>query len=121
MVQPGSRVPTFLLLGAANPCGKLPTTYPRAAADLPTAGHPERYPGRDEGDGYPVMRYGEGLQMGYRWYGAQGIEPLFAFGHGLSYTTFSVTNLGIDAGERPAAGPVAVRAKVTNTGSRPGA
>ncbi|MGB3328411.1 MAG: glycoside hydrolase family 3 C-terminal domain-containing protein, partial [Thermomicrobiales bacterium] len=69
-----------VLFGVVNPSGKLPTTYPRSEADLPTAGHPEFYPGTDEGDGYPVMHYGEGLAMGYRWYQSQGIEPLFAFG-----------------------------------------
>ena len=77
-----------LILGAVNPSGKLPTTYPRSEADLLTAGRPERYPGTDEGDGYPVIRYNEGLRMGYRWCQSEGIEPLFPFGHGLSYTTF---------------------------------
>lgn len=94
-----------ILLGAANPCGKLPTTYARSADDLPTAGHPERYPGADEGDGYPVMRYGEGLRMGYRWYRSEGVEPLFPFGHGLSYTTFELTDLAVDAGARPGSTP----------------
>lgn len=110
-----------LLLGVANPSGKLPTTYARSAEDLPTAGHPERYPGTDEGDGYPVMRYGEGLRMGYRWFQSEGVEPLFPFGHGLSYTTFSVTALSVDPGDAPGSTPVTVRATVANTGDRAGA
>lgn len=110
-----------LLFGVVNPSGKLPTTYPRSENDLPTAGHPERYPGTDEGDGYPVMHYSEGLRMGYRWYQSEGIEPLFCFGHGLSYTTFALTDLEMDAGRNPGTSPVIVRATVTNTGDRAGA
>lgn len=65
-----------LVLGAVNPSGKLPTTYPRSADETIMAGHPERHPGTDEGDGYPVIRYSEGLQMGYRWYQANGIQEV---------------------------------------------
>ena len=110
-----------LLFGVVNPSGKLPTTYPRSADDTLVAGHPERYPGADEGDGYPVIRYSEGLQMGYRWFQAQGIAPLFPFGYGLSYTTFDVSEQSVDAGHRPGSSPVTVRATVTNTGRRAGA
>ncbi|WP_068401257.1 beta-glucosidase [Kribbia dieselivorans] len=110
-----------LLFGAANPCGKLPTTYARSADDLPTAGDLRRYPGTDEGDGYPTMHYSEGLRMGYRWYQSEGIEPLFPFGHGLSYTTFAVDDLAVEAGQVPGETPVTVRASVTNTGVRAGA
>jgi beta-glucosidase len=85
------------------------------------AGHPERYPGTDEGDGYPVIRYSEGLQMGYRWFQAQGIAPLFPFGYGLSYTTFDLADVSVDAGQRPGSSPVTVRATVTNTGAVAGA
>jgi beta-glucosidase len=110
-----------LLLGAVNPSGKLPTTYPRSADDLLTAGRAQRYPGTDEGDGYPVIRYSEGLRMGYRWFQSEGIEPLFPFGHGLSYTTFALTDLAIDSGARPGAVPLRVFATVTNTGEVAGA
>ena len=110
-----------LLFGVVNPSGKLPTTYPRSEDDLPTAGRPERYPGTDEGDGYPVIRYGEGLRMGYRWYQAEGIDPLFPFGHGLSYTTFTLTDVTADSGALPGAEPLRVRATVTNTGEVAGA
>jgi beta-glucosidase len=110
-----------LIFGVVNPSGKLPTTYPRSADDTLVAGHPERYPGTDEGDGYPVIRYSEGLQMGYRWFQAQGIAPLFPFGYGLSYTTFDLADVSVDAGQRPGSSPVTVRATVTNTGAVAGA
>jgi Glycosyl hydrolase family 3 C-terminal domain len=53
-----------LLFGVVNPSGKVPTSYPRSEADTLYAGRPERHPGTDEGDGYPVIRYSEGLQSG---------------------------------------------------------
>jgi beta-glucosidase len=109
-----------LLFGVVNPSGKVPTSYPRSEADTLYAGRPERYPGVDEGAGYPVIRYSEGLEIGYRWFQAQGIEPLFGFGFGLSYTTFDITDVAVDAPDGPAA-PVTVTASVTNTGPVPGA
>jgi beta-glucosidase len=110
-----------LLFGVVNPSGKLPTTYPRSPDDTLVAGRPERYPGTDEGDGYPVIRYSEGLRVGYRWFQSQGIAPLFPFGHGLSYTSFAVSDVSVDAGDRPGSTPVTVRATVTNTGGVTGA
>ncbi|MDO5682956.1 MAG: glycoside hydrolase family 3 C-terminal domain-containing protein [Propionibacteriaceae bacterium] len=110
-----------LLLGVVNPSGKVPTTYPRSADDTLIAGRPERYPGTDEGAGYPVIRYSEGLRMGYRWHQAENIEPLWAFGFGLSYTTFEVTDVTVDAGDQPGTSPVTVEATVANVGVRPGA
>jgi beta-glucosidase len=53
-----------LLFGVVNPSGKVPTSYPRSEDDTLYAGKPERYPGTDEGAGYPVIRYSEGLEMG---------------------------------------------------------
>jgi beta-glucosidase len=110
-----------LLFGVVNPSGKLPTTYPRSADDTLIAGRPDRYPGTDEGDGYPVIRYSEGLQMGYRWFQSRGIAPLFPFGYGLSYTTFELSDVSVAAGDRPGSTPFTVRATVTNTGDVPGA
>jgi beta-glucosidase len=109
-----------LLFGVVNPSGKVPTTYPRSEDDTLYAGRPERYPGTDEGDGYPVIRYSEGLQMGYRWFQAQDIRPLFGFGFGLSYTTFAISEVEVDAPDGAAA-PVTVTASVTNTGPVAGA
>jgi beta-glucosidase len=110
-----------LLFGVVNPSGKLPTTYPRSQDDTLVAGRPDRYPGTDEGDGYPVIRYSEGLQMGYRWFQSQGVAPLFPFGYGLSYTTFVLSDVSVDAGDRPGSSALTVRATVTNTGDVAGA
>ena len=109
-----------LLFGVVNPSGKLPTSYPGSEDDTFYAGRPERYPGTDEGAGYPVMRYSEGLEIGYRWFQAQGIEPLFGFGFGLSYTTFDIADVSVDAPDGANA-PVTVTATVTNTGPVAGA
>jgi beta-glucosidase len=109
-----------LLFGVVNPSGKLPTSYPRSEDDTLYAGRPERYPGTDEGAGYPVIRYSEGLEVGYRWFQAQGIDPLFGFGFGLSYTSFDLTDVTVDAAHG-AGGPLTVNATVTNTGPVAGA
>jgi beta-glucosidase len=109
-----------LLFGVVNPCGKVPTSYPQSEHDTLYAGRPERYPGTDEGDGYPVIRYSEGLEIGYRWFQAQGIEPLFGFGFGLSYTTFDITDVSVNAPDGANA-PVTVTGTVTNTGPVAGA
>jgi beta-glucosidase len=109
-----------LLFGVVNPSGKVPTSYPRSEGDTLYAGRPERYPGTDEGDGYPVIRYSEGLEIGYRWFQTQGIQPLFGFGFGLSYTTFDITDVSVHAPDGANA-PVTVTASVTNTGSVAGA
>jgi beta-glucosidase len=100
-----------VLFGDVNPSGHLPVTFPRDAAQGP-ASHWWQYPG----DGRDVT-YGEGVFVGYRWYDAQGQEPLFPFGHGLSYTTFACSNLqvqGVGAGRR-------ITLRVRNTGQRAGA
>jgi beta-glucosidase len=109
-----------VLFGVVNPSGKVPTCYPRSQEDTLYAGHPERYPGTDEGGGYPVIRYSEGLEIGYRWFQGQGIEPLFGFGFGLSYTTFDLTNVLVDAPDGTAAA-VTVTATLANTGPAAGA
>ena len=109
-----------LLFGVANPSGKVPTTYPRSEADTLYAGNPERYPGTDEGDGYPTIRYSEGLQIGYRWYQAQDVAPLFGFGFGLSYATFEISDVSVTAPDA-AREPLTVTASVTNTGRMAGA
>ncbi|MFD0476023.1 fibronectin type III-like domain-contianing protein [Nonomuraea thailandensis] len=62
------------------------------------------------------VAYDEGLQVGYRWYAAQGIEPLFPFGHGLTYTTFAYDRLDVT----PARGGLRVSFRLTNTGGRAG-
>jgi beta-glucosidase len=102
-----------LVFGDANPSGKLPMTFPREAADVP-AHTPEQYPGVDG-----TATYSEKMQVGYRWYDAQNITPLFPFGHGLSYTTFVFANLSVTPFS--ADGPVQATVDVTNSGDREGA
>jgi beta-glucosidase len=101
-----------VLFGAFNPSGKLPITFPRRQSDLPTK-TAAQYPGVDR-----TAHYTEGIFMGYRHYDKNNVAPLFAFGHGLSYTTFGYANLKVT----PAAdGRVTVEVDVTNTGSKLGA
>lgn len=100
-----------VLTGDADPGGRLPVTYPRRLEDTPAWPHYAPVAG--------VQRYTEGLLMGYRGFDAGGIEPLFPFGHGLSYgtSTWSPARLAaatVDVGE-----PVVVEVDVTNTGDRP--
>ncbi|MGB7981099.1 MAG: glycoside hydrolase family 3 C-terminal domain-containing protein [Candidatus Nanopelagicales bacterium] len=110
-----------LLFGNVNPSGKLPTTYPAAETDTLYYGDRVRYPGTDEGSGYPVIRYTEGRQVGYRWFQAQGISPLFAFGFGLSYTTFALSEVVMSTTDTDGTTPIEVSLTVTNTGSVAGA
>ncbi|GAA3297081.1 glycoside hydrolase family 3 C-terminal domain-containing protein [Dactylosporangium vinaceum] len=101
-----------LLYGDANFTGRLPVTFPARLADAP-ASSAAQWPGQGG-----QVRYSEGLKVGYRWYDAQNVAPLFPFGHGLSYTTFAYANLTVGAPD--AAGRVAVAFDVTNTGQRAG-
>ncbi|MGM9931491.1 beta-glucosidase [Pradoshia sp.] len=110
-----------LLFGVVNPSGKVPTTYAASESDLLYAGKPERYPGTDEGNGFPVIRYSEGLNMGYRWFQSQGIKPLFPFGYGLSYTTFELSGFSVTPEQTDGKSPIAVKVTVTNTGKVAGA
>jgi beta-glucosidase len=103
-----------VLFGLVDPSGKLPETFPRSASDLPTQ-TPAQYPGVNL-----HSAYSEGLDVGYRWYDDRGIEPLFPFGHGLSYTTFGYSNLRLSSAPSPSA-PATVSFDVTNTGTRRGA
>ncbi|WP_394847898.1 glycoside hydrolase family 3 C-terminal domain-containing protein [Pendulispora brunnea] len=101
-----------VLFGDAEPAGRLPVTFPVEAADGPIRS-PEQYPGVDL-----RYTYAEKLEVGYRWFDAHAIEPLFPFGHGLSYTSFAYSHLGI---ERPAPdGSVRISFDVRNTGARTG-
>ncbi|WP_229924956.1 glycoside hydrolase family 3 C-terminal domain-containing protein [Streptomyces sulfonofaciens] len=103
-----------VLFGDVNPSGKLPVTFPRSLADVP-AHTSAQWPG----NGRDAVRYSEGMQVGYRWYDARGIEPLFPFGHGLSYTTFGFSDLRVGAVD--GGGNATVTATVTNTGDVAGA
>ncbi len=115
-----------LLFGLAIPSGKLPITYPVSKADTPTS-TVRRYPGikikspDSNGNVIPQVYYSEGLEMGYRWYDAQGIKPLFAFGHGLSYTEFKMSKLVITPKTTDGTKPIRVSFFVKNTGKVAGA
>ena len=100
-----------VLLGVAEPGGRLAQTFPRRWSDNPAHSQDKAvYPGLN---GH--VRYDEGIFVGYRHYDRHGIEPLFPFGHGLSYSSFAVSGVEVAAdGSR-------VAAMVTNTGARQGA
>jgi beta-glucosidase len=109
-----------VLFGDCNPSGKLPITFPKALADLPTRAV-ERYPGVGPAN-RTVAQYSEKLLVGYRWYDARGIEPLYPFGYGLSYTSFAYSNLALSSPTLSTANPaLTVDFDVANTGQRGGA
>jgi beta-glucosidase len=108
--QEGADATIAILLGEASPGGRLPVTFPRRLEDSPTS-RPERYPGVN-GSGV----YSEGIFVGYRWYDQERLDPLFPFGHGLSYTTFAYSGLRV----QPASDGYDVTFTIRNTGSREG-
>ena len=103
-----------VLFGAANPGGKLPETFPASLSQVP-ASTQAQWPGSGG-----QVDYSEGLDVGYRWYDAQDVTPLFPFGYGLSYTTFAFSGLSVSPGSTTSMGNVQVSATVTNTGNRVG-
>lgn len=103
-----------VLFGDVNPSGKLPFTFPVRLED--NGAHAL---GEHPGD-HVNVRYNEGLFVGYRWTDKENLKPLFAFGHGLSYTTFEYGKPTIDKKEMTADGTVTVSVPVKNTGDREG-
>jgi beta-glucosidase len=103
-----------LLFGDVNPSGKLPVTFPRSLKDVP-ASTAAQWPGAGG-----KVQYSEGLNVGYRWYDAKDIDPLFAFGYGLSYTSFHFGALKVSAPTTTSLGTVRATVEVTNTGRRAG-
>jgi beta-glucosidase len=101
-----------LLYGDANPCGKLAETFPLRLEDTPCY--------LQFGDGYSVT-YGEGVYVGYRWYDSRRMDVLYPFGHGLSYTGFSIGGLAVSSKKISAGETVEVSCQVRNTGTRAGA
>ena len=107
--QEDGNVVADALFGITNFSGKLPVTFGKTDREAAYQSQ-EQYPGYKEDTGVPggigrdpipgepqrVVRYTEGLKMGYRWYEATGTKPLFPFGYGLSYTTFRYSNLDVD-------------------------
>ena len=108
-----------VLSGDVNPSGKLPFTFPARIEDVPAHIFGE-YVGVASRDTVDV-EYKDGIYVGYRWTDMQKkTRPLFAFGHGLSYTSFEYGEPELDSTEMTLAGTVTVRVKVTNTGDRAG-
>ncbi|CAG8086692.1 unnamed protein product [Penicillium olsonii] len=101
-----------VILGAVNPSGKLPITFPQRIEDSPSF---DNYPGEND-----VVHYGEGIYAGYRYFDHRKLEPLFPFGFGISYTTFEYHNLRITPDLLLGDGKIEVQVDVTNTGSREG-
>jgi beta-glucosidase len=105
----GGRAAADILFGDLNPSGKLPLTFPKYYRDSPAYGN---FPGE-----FGEVWYGEGIYVGYRYYDLKGIEPLYPFGHGLSFTTFELAGLRVppvvrlDEGEK-----VTAWVKVKNRG-----
>ncbi len=116
----GAEALANIIFGDVNPSGKLPVTFPRSEADLP---HPalagmQYVPAQGVDAKFPPfdVNYDEGLKVGYKWFEAEGKEPLFPFGFGLSYTTYAYSNLTASAEKE-----LKVTFRVTNTGERAGA
>jgi beta-glucosidase len=101
-----------VLLGDADPGGRLPTTQPLRLEHNPSYGN---FPG-ENGE----VRYGEGVLMGYRWYDARALPVRFPFGHGLSYATFEIGEPRPSAGTFAAGDTLTVDIDVTNTSDRAG-
>jgi beta-glucosidase len=111
--QAGGQAIAEVLTGAVNPSGRLPITFPAGLAQTP---RPD-LPGLGTPWGTAVtIAYDEGAEIGYRWFAQRGETPLFAFGHGLSYTTFAYDDLVLTGGDT-----LTATFTVTNTGTRAGA
>lgn len=103
-----------ILFGDINPSGKLPVTFPRALEDSPAHKIGE-FPGGK------TVKYTEGIYVGYRYFSSFDVEPLFCFGHGLSYTEFRYEALDISINEVAEEVDIAIKFKVTNAGDKDGA
>jgi len=102
--QEGGNAIANVLFGKVNPSGKLPETFPVRLEDNPSFGN---FPGKDN-----MVNYEEGIYVGYRYYDTKKIKPLFAFGHGLSYTEFQYSDLQLQVFQNKL---VAI-CNITNTG-----
>ena len=108
----GHKALANVLVGDVNPAGKLAITFPKSEKDLPHELIPA-LPPKDQVANYAV-HYDEGPEVGYKWYEAEHKQPLFAFGFGLSYTSYAYSGLSVDSTAKT------VRFTVKNTGERAG-
>jgi beta-glucosidase len=97
-----------VLYGKVNPSGKLAETFPDRLVDTPAY---INYPGENG-----VVRYGEGIFMGYRYYDTKKVPTLFPFGYGLSFTTFAYQNPTVSSQSFRDVDGLTVSVDVTNTG-----
>ena len=111
--QGGGTAAAQLLMGSANPCGKLAETFALAQDQVPTD---RWFPGNER-----QVQYREGLYVGYRYFNSFERDVLFPFGHGLSYTTFEYSDVSAPREHDIESGDVTVRFSITNTGTRSGA
>ena len=116
--QKGGEAIANILFGAVNPSGKLPLTFPASVNDLPrpTIAQPP-----DATTPFNVDYTIDGYNVGYKWYDTQGKTPLFPFGFGLSYTTFSINNPQLTATTTGSNVGFQVTFDIQNTGTRDGA
>jgi beta-glucosidase len=101
-----------LLSGQSSPAGRLPVTWGKRLEDYPATD--PRFPERSYKGEHGKTTYSEGVNVGYRWFDKEKIEPLFPFGYGLSYTTFAYSGLKV---EKDADGGLDVQVTIKNTGS----
>jgi beta-glucosidase len=104
------RATAAVLFGSVDPSGRLPITFPTSNSAVPVSS-PSQWPGVDG-----TVSYSEGLDMGYRWYEVHSVRPLFAFGFGLSYTSFALGRLHVQATRHRDL----ISLAVTNSGHRAG-
>lgn len=107
----GGNAVAGIIFGTVNPSGKLPMTFPNRLKDSPAHALGE-YPGANG-----VVRYREGLLVGYRFFDTKKVKPLYPFGHGLSYTSFTMDNLKIQQSDSS----VSVKITIKNSGKTAGA
>ncbi len=101
-----------LLLGKTSPAGRLPVTWGKRLEDYPATD--PKYPERSVKGVDGKTTYSEGVNVGYRWFDKEGMEPLFPFGFGLSYTTFDYSGLRV---AKAADGGLDVKVGIRNTGN----
>ncbi len=121
----GGQAIANILFGTVNPSGKLPITFAKSEADLPhktifgltettgNGGLPEHWVAQEKKSSFPAD-YSEGVRFGYKWFDSEHKEPLFAFGHGLSYTNYTYSGLSAEVANKTAT------FTVKNTGQRAG-
>ena len=111
-----------ILNGDVNPSGKLPMTFPKKLKDIGAHSLGE-YPGTFRNDGSNIIdcSYNEGIFVGYRWIDKANIQPLFPFGHGLSYTHFKYGIPKIDTSKLNETGNATIKISITNVGKVAGA